>query len=92
MKCVECREREVEWLLFWDTKYLLVCQGCLDSYIHIEGEINLDFWLLSLGDFQTIFNDVNRRLDYWRDMYERAYKGEFRQSIKETVTEEKVDE
>lgn len=71
----------------WDQKYLLLCKGCLDEYMYLEGEINLDSWYLPLGDFQTIFDDVNQRVAYWMEMYERAYKGEFRSSTPTTKKE-----
>ena len=77
MKCVECKNFEGDWLLFHSDKYLLICETCLQSYIQMEGEINLDFWYLKLGDWGTIFGDVNRRLEYWQHMYKKAYNGEF---------------
>jgi len=79
MKCNECEEK-AEWVMAWEEQYLLLCQGCLDSYASFEGEINLDFWLVALGDWQTVFNHVNSKIKYWKDMYARAYKGEFRSS------------
>jgi hypothetical protein len=75
---MDCEKYEAEWLLFWDGKYILMCQECLDSYIFFEGEVNLEFWHLPLGDLATIFAHVNRTVAYWKEMYERAYRGEFR--------------
>lgn len=81
MKCNECPEK-AEWIMEWQEKYLLLCQGCLDSYVSFEGEINLDFWLMALGDWQIIFNHINSKIKYWQEMYQRAYEGEFRSSKK----------
>ena len=73
MICNDCENGEAKWILERDDQYLLVCDACLKTAIQFEGEINLDFWLIELGDFQTIFNNVNRKLKYHKEMYGRAY-------------------
>ena len=73
MICNDCGGGDVKWLLEREDQYLIVCDACLQEACQFEGEINLDFWLLELGDFQTIFDDVNRKIKYWKEMHLRSY-------------------
>lgn len=80
MICVSCNKNKAIWVLDDDivsNQFLLVCQDCLDEMIHEFGDIMLDYWSIELGDWKTVFDAVNRRIKYLRDMYIRALNGEF---------------
>ena len=62
MKCFECKKREAEWVLQLDERFVPICQECLDEYCHMEGEVNLKFWLLT--NLETTFTEINKWLEY----------------------------
>ena len=80
MKCIDCIEKEVknpedaEYFLINDYESVRpLCSGCLQDYIEMEGEINLDFYMIKItGPGEIVFiNRVNAVLKYLNEMNKR---------------------
>ena len=80
MKCIDCIEKKVKepndaesYLINDYDSVRPLCQNCLDEYIQMEGEMNLDFYsieITGLGQYEFI-KRVNEVLKYLNEMNAR---------------------
>ncbi len=70
MKCVECEKNEAEWILVDHEHVKPLCKACLDNFIDMEGEMNLNFYLIANG-LEPVFEEINKNLKYCWDKYGR---------------------
>ena len=80
MKCIDCIEKEVkqpeeaEYYVINDYESVRpLCAGCLQDYIEMEGEINLDYHSVKItGTGQIVFiQRINEVLKYLNEMNKR---------------------
>jgi len=80
MKCIDCIEKEVknpkeaEYYLINNYESVHpICTSCLQDYIEIEGEINLDYYSIKItGPGQIVFiQRINEVLKYLNEMNKR---------------------
>ena len=80
MKCIDCIEKEIEqpeeaeWFLVNHYESIRpLCESCLQDYIQMEGELNLDFYMVKItGVGEIAFVErVNEVLKYLNDMNRR---------------------
>lgn len=79
MKCEDCVAKESQFinkaefaLVEYDFVKLL-CQGCLQEYVQVEGEMNLDFYHLNIG-LRAMFKRIDEVLKYHDGQYSRLLR------------------
>jgi len=77
MICSDCEKHKAEWVWFpdFEDSIRLLCDGCMEEYIHMEGEMNLTFY--RLDDLAGILREVKEKFEYYGRKLEYARKEHF---------------
>ena len=79
VRCIDCVEKGMEnpnkadFVLVDYGSVKPLCSSCLEEYCYMEGEINLDFYSLSLG-LENLFARLDELLKYHMEMQTRLVR------------------
>ncbi len=96
MKCQDCVEKKAKYiekaefvLVDYDSVKIL-CPNCLSEYSYAEGEMNLDFYHMSIG-LTDAFKRIDEILKYHTEQYTRLLRG-YTELKKNRTSGEKANE
>ena len=79
VRCIDCVEKgmknpnKADFVLVDYDSVKPLCDSCLEEYCYMEGEVNLDFYSLSLG-LENLLGRLDELLKYHTEMQRRLVR------------------